>query len=50
MVYIILGAFFFVYRYQIDLIDPKYMPALVILFVAYGAFRLYRAVNDLKNE
>lgn len=48
--YLALGGYLFVNSNALYFIDKSYRSLLAGLFIFYGAFRLYRAVNDLKNE
>jgi hypothetical protein len=48
--YMALGIYLLVNASIVYFIDKGYRPLLAGVFIAYGAFRLYRTVNDLKNE
>lgn len=48
--YLALGAYLYLNSSLLYFVDKTYRPLLAGLFIAYGAFRLYRAVNDLRNE
>jgi hypothetical protein len=48
--YLALGVYLIVNSSVIYFIDKSYRTLLAAVFIAYGAFRLYRTVNDLKNE
>ena len=51
--YVILGVYLYinstVLRSMIN-ITGTYILVLSMLFIAYGAYRLYRAVNDMRHE
>ena len=47
--YMALGVYLIVNMNLFPFVDRRYTPFLAGLFIAYGAFRLYRAVNDLRN-
>lgn len=48
--YMALGVYLLVNGNLLYFLDKVYRPFLAGLFIAYGAFRLYRAVNDLRND
>ena len=48
--YIALGVYLFINASLLYFIDRSYRLILAAIFVAYGAFRLFRTVNDLNNE
>ena len=48
--YLALGLYILLNANLLYFIDRTYRPILAVVFIAYGAFRLYRAVNDLRNE
>ena len=48
--YLSLGTYLFVNSNLLAPLDKTFRALLAALFIAYGAFRLYRVVNDLRNE
>ena len=48
--YLVLGTYLYINTTLLAFIDVTYRHALAVLFVVYGAFRLFRAVTDLRNE
>ena len=48
--YIALGVYLYVNSGLLNFIDKTYRPLLSGIFIAYGAFRLFRAIIDLRNE
>jgi hypothetical protein len=48
--YMALGVYILVNASLLYFIDRSYRLILAVVFILYGAFRLYRAVNDLRNE
>jgi hypothetical protein len=48
--YIILGVYVYINRDILWMIDVPYRRVLPVLVMAYGTYRLVRAVTDLRNE
>lgn len=48
--YIVLGGYLYVNASLFYMIDKLWRAVLVIVFIAYGVFRLYRVINDLRND
>jgi len=48
--YLALGVYLFINENVLYFIDKAYRYILAVVFIAYGAFRLYRAINDAKND
>jgi hypothetical protein len=48
--YMALGVYLIVNSSVIYFLGKTYQTLLAVVFIAYGAFRLYRSVNDLNNE
>lgn len=47
--YIVLGVVVIIYRFFIVSLEPNVALALGVILVLYGIFRLFRAINKLKN-
>ena len=48
--YMALGLYLIINANLLYFLDKAYRPFLAGLFIVYGAFRLYRVVNELKND
>jgi hypothetical protein len=48
--YIALGGYLLVKNDLLYFISLSFRPVLAVVFIAYGAFRIYRAVKDLPYE
>ena len=48
--YMAMGIYLIVDNALLYFIDRSYRPILAVVFIIYGAYRLYRAVSDLRNE
>ena len=48
--YIALGIFILFSKNGLSFLEGNYRIAIIVLFLAYGIFRLYRALNDTKDE
>ena len=48
--YLVLGAYLYINSALLSFIDISYRHVLAVIFIAYGAFRLFRAVTDLRND
>ena len=50
LLYMAFGVYLFINANLLYFIDKTFRLVLPVVFMLYGAFRVYRAVNDLKNE
>lgn len=48
--YLILGAVVIIYKFFIVTIEPNVAYPLGVLLIAYGLFRIFRAIKRLKSD
>lgn len=48
--YMALGTYLYINNQMLGFIDLTWRHVLAVVFILYGAFRLFRAVTDLRND
>ena len=48
--YIALGVYLYLNSILLSFIDKPYRVIMTVVFIAYGVFRLYRVINDVRND